>query len=219
MSVNIYKKYIKSVCSKLYIHGKPLVRYPNVLKHYDMTFENEIQKANIKILDIKNTELIFPIHYNLYMDTWLVSFPSSYHKKTVKEIESLLNNNKITLNTITSSKSFRYQRFHDLALKCEDIKINCRPYTIPRILLNAGYNYVQIQNHGFYELGTDPYLFRTQMLECDEYIKIIPTFRVSDFNIMLICTVILNHESINASKYDFDLTDSIKLPNSVYMGI
>jgi hypothetical protein len=200
------------------MHGKPLVKDPNHLKRYDMTFENEIQKANIKILDIKNTELIFPVHYSWYMDTWFVSFPNSYHKKTVREIEYLLNKNKIHLNTIRDHKCFRYQRFHDLTLKCKDIKINCRPYTLPRILSNAGYNYVQIQNYGFYELGTDPYCFHTQMLECDVYLKLIPTFRVPDFNIMILCTLDLNHKSINSSKYDFDLNGSLKLPNSVYMG-
>ena len=219
MSVNIYKKYIKSVCSRLFMHGKPLVKNPNHLKRYDIMFENETQKANVKILDIKNTELIFPIHYNWYMDTWFVSFPNSYHKNTVNEIESLLNNNKLCLSTIRDHKSFRYQRFRDLTLKCEDIKIKCRPYTIPRILSNAGYNYVQIQNHGFYELGTDPYCFHTQMLECDEQLKLIPTFSVPDFNIMLFCEVILEEKTINTSKYNFDLNGSIKLPRSVYMGI
>ena len=215
---NFYKAYIRSVCSRLYNNGKPLINQNQKENMYDMTFQNQKQKANIKILDVKNSELTFPIHYNCYMDNWLVSFPYSYHKNTVKEIESILNKNKVILNSIKDHKSFRYQRFHTLSLKCNNIQLNCRPYTIPRILTNAGYNYIQIQNHGFYELGTDPYCFKTQMLEANEYLKITPIFNIPDFNILLLCEVKLKDHSINPSKYDLDLKNNLKLPNSVYIG-
>ena len=59
MSVNIYKKYIKSVCSRLFMHGKPLVKNPNHLKRYDIIFENETQKANVKILGLLSLWQIF----------------------------------------------------------------------------------------------------------------------------------------------------------------